>query len=359
MSGKMRFDEGNQEFFLGPLRACSVGYASDAEVRSRSASGGLVSSALIHLLESGQVEGALCCRLEANGGRLKGRPFIATGREEVLASAGSIYLEVNPLSNMEMVRSFPGRLAMVGLPCHLESLRRMIAREPALGDKIVLTIGLFCGHNSQRELVETVLAKRRVDLGRLRSFRFRRGLWRGRSWVHYDDGSVLNFPFQVFSRYQNLHFFSLRRCLRCADHTAELADMSVGDLWSKRFKSKPIKHSVIMQRSLQGQELVDQMIQEGRARMEPCEPGEVFLAQKRALTCHKSLYARSRLGPLLGLDIPAAPKTPTPWNHWLASLILLLNVKWSSSRRWKPLIFRLPKPLLQGYLLLFKGLTHI
>ncbi len=355
----MRFAEADQEHFLGPMLQAHVGYAADAEIRARSASGGLVSTTLIHLLESGQVEGALVCRLRVIDGRLRAAPFIATSREEVLSAGGSIYLEVNPLSDRGLIQGFEGRLAMVGLPCHLEMLERLGQSDPGLRDKIVFTIGLFCGHNSRRELVETVLAKRKVDLDQVAAFRFRRGLWRGRTWVHYADGHAENFPFQAFSRYQNLHFFTLRRCLRCADHTAETADVSVGDLWSDRFKGKAIKHSAVMQRSSAGTRVVEEMMASGAVSLEPCAAKEIFSAQKRALTCHKSLYARSKLAPSFGLDIPAAPKTPTPWNHWLASLIVLANARWSQSPRYKGWIFKIPKHLLQAYLLLFKGLTHI
>ena len=141
----MRLTEANQEFFFGHQIGCQVGYAADAEVRTRSASGGLISAALIHLLETGRVQGVLVCRLGVKDGSLKARPFIAVNREEVLASAGSIYLEVNPLSDLGKVRAFEGRLAMVGLPCHLEMLARLAKREPGIKDKIGFTIGLFCG----------------------------------------------------------------------------------------------------------------------------------------------------------------------------------------------------------------------
>ena len=355
----MRFSQETREYFLGPMLQSQVGCSSDPEIRALSASGGLVSTTLIHLLESGQVDGALVCRLEVIEGRLRAAPFIASNRQEVLSAGGSIYLDVNPLGDSALLQNFKGRLAMVGLPCHLDMLAKMKQRAPALNDKIIFTIGLFCGHNSRRELIERVLTKRRVDLEKVASFRFRRGLWRGRTWVHYNDGKAENFPFQAFSRYQNLHFFTLQRCLRCADHTAETADVSVGDLWSKRLKAKPIKHSAILQRSDRGQRVVREMMEQGKITMESCSAREIFQAQKRALTCHKSVYTRYKLGPYFGFDLPAVTKTPTPWNHWLASLIVMANAKWSGSPRFKRLIFNIPKPLLQAYLLVFKGLTHI
>ena len=355
----MRFNQATQEYFLGPLTESRVGYSADPEIRARSASGGLVSSILIHLLETGRVQGALVCRLEVADGELEAKPFIATSREEILSAGGSIYLNVNPLSDRELIEGFGGKLAMVGLPCHLDMLERLGRTRPELAEKIDFTIGLFCGHNSGRELIETVLAKKRVDMGEVSGFRFRRGLWRGRSWLHFRDGRAENFPFQAFSRYQNLHFFTLRRCLSCADHTAESADLSVGDLWSKRFKEKPIKHSAALARNDKARDVIREMESLGLLNMEDCEPGEIFEAQKRALTCHKSLYARHRLAPFFGLKTAPAEKTPTPWNHWLATAILLFNARWSQSPRYKKFIFMIPKHVLQAYLVFFKGLTHI
>ena len=353
----MRFTEKNQGFYLGKVNNCYLGFASDREIRMHCASGGIVSAILIELLEAGTVNGAVVSKIELDDGEILGRAFIATSREEILSCGGSIYFNVKPLS-LQRLKSFPGRLAVVGLPCQINTLTKSIGRDEELSDKIAVKIGLFCGHNSSKALLIKVLEKKRINIEDIERFSFRKGRWRGRMQISMKCGRNVDFPFSHFSVYQNLHLFSLKKCLYCTDHTAEYADISCGDVWLKKMKKEAIKHSIFLSRNQKGNDVLDMVSKKRAIKVKDSSPKEVFLSQKRSLLHHKSLYARSRLSGLFGYNIKCTEKGDTRWNDYLSTLISMSNIKWSESKGFQKLIFFLPRQILFLYLLVFKLLTN-
>ena len=112
----MRFSSKTERFYLGRVSRCGIGYSMDPAIRKFAASGGIVSQILITLLENGRIDGAVVSRLIVNNGIIAGESLIATTPKEILASRGSIYSSVQPLSRSR-IEGFNGRLAVVGLPC--------------------------------------------------------------------------------------------------------------------------------------------------------------------------------------------------------------------------------------------------
>ena len=110
------------------------------------------------------------------------------------------------------VDHFEGRLAVVGLPCHLKALNRICDRNLNINKKIVMKIGLFCGHNSDKKLLYKVLEKKKISIGDINAFLFRRGRWRGQMRIVLNDNKIIEFPFSHYSVYRNLNSVFLKRC---------------------------------------------------------------------------------------------------------------------------------------------------
>jgi coenzyme F420-reducing hydrogenase beta subunit len=353
----MRLTEKTREYYLGAVDRCYLGYSSDREIRSHCASGGIVSAILIALLESRQVDGVMVYQMYLAEGEIKGRSFIATSRDEILSSGGSVYFNIEPLS-YENLMKFSGRLAVVGLPCHLKRLETVLSKHSELSDKIALKLGLFCGHNSSKTLLLKVLEKKHIKVEEIEKLFFRKGRWRGNMQIHMKSGDMVEFPFSHFSLYQNLHLFSLKKCLYCNDHTAEKSDISCGDAWLKKMKKEDIKHSIFFSRNQKGNDVLNSLIKKGAVLVKDSSPEEVFLSQKRSIIHHKSLYARSRLSRFFGYDIKYSDRGDTRWNDYLAAMISLANVRCSENSSFQKVIFRIPRPVLHLYLLVFKFLTN-
>jgi coenzyme F420 hydrogenase subunit beta len=344
----MKFNKNNINYFIGDFENCYTGYSNDEEIRNGAASGGIVSGVLINLLKENKIQGALVSRMQIKDGKLIAESFIAKSKEEILDARTSIYFETPLLSKIQEIKSFKGKLAVVGVPCQITALRKICK------DKISYYIGLFCGHNSKKDLILKVLKKKNIDLDKVKRFYFRKGMWRGKSFIEFKDGSKREFPFTSFSVYQNLHFLSQKKCIVCSDHCAENADLSCGDIWTKEYKKREIKHSAFVSRNKE----MDKILHKSNLNLEEVPPLMIAKAQKRSLIYHKSINSRSFVGKFFGYKIPKNDIDKIRLNDLISAFIIMVNDKVSDTKSLRNLMFKVPKKVMNLYLYFFKILTN-
>jgi coenzyme F420-reducing hydrogenase beta subunit len=350
-----------EQYYLGKIKDVFIGYASDPSIREGAASGGIVSALLIYLLDNNVIDGTLVSRTVIKEGTLESETFIAKTREQILSCRSSIYFEFNPINPKTIGKmiKFNGRIAVVGLPCDLRILKEFCAKDEALSKKIVLTIGLFCGHNSKKELIFRVLAKKDISIEDMKSLVFRKGRWRGQTHIMLKDGTTLTFPFQHFSTYQNIYILSADKCISCSDHTSEEADIATGDIWISAMKEEPIKHSIFLSRNEKGSKILSEAIKNNILVAKSADAKTVFLSNKRSLIYHKAISARARISSLFGKKIKVTGNEPKArWNELVAVFMVIALAKLCVSERGKNFVFTLPQLIIWGYLVIFKLLTN-
>lgn len=354
-----KLSDSTQEYYLGKFKSCRIGYSLQENIRKGAASGGIISTTLVHLLEAGEIQGALVTKTKVENGKLGYETFIATTPEEILSAQTSVYYDVPVLEKLDEVRKFNGKVAIVALPCQLKILGLMMKRDSELKEKLTFTIGVFCGHISKRNLVLDVLEKKKgIKESEIKEFRFRKGHWRGKMHVWLKNGEKVEFPFSDYSTYQNLFLDSADRCVACNDHTAEYADMSCGDVWDYSYKKLGKKHNAIVVRSERAEEIVDEMLGRNKVLLEQVVPEKIFKAQSRSLIYHKHIKARAVLSKLIfGKSIKYADSEKARWNDYLAAWMILMNIQLAKSKLGRKLIFIIPTKLWYFYLVVFKGLT--
>lgn len=347
--------------YIGQFQQCFFTYAADEELRQKAASGGSVTALLSYLLQNGQIDGALVCRsVITNEGKLRPEFFIARNREELKSAQGSKYIAVKFASQaLPLIRSFDGRLAVVALPCDIAILHRARLSDAEIGRKVLLSIGLFCGHNSEPVLTDVIVDKLRPHQQPLSAYYYRLGHWRGHLQAEFGGGQVVTKPFAYFSDYQNLYFFCQRKCHHCFDHTAYYADLSAGDIWSLRMKEEPIKHTALITRSDFATRVVREALRQGVLMGREEEIEEVCEGQARTLPFHYNLSARAKAGRLLGEKIKDEVHEKVHLWDYLAALLVMFNEKVSRTALGRKVIFALPRPLLKPYLYLIKLLESI
>jgi coenzyme F420 hydrogenase subunit beta len=346
------------EKYIGSYSASFLAYARDDELRSHSASGGAVSAMLINALEQGLIDGALVSKTVIDSGRVRGEFFIATTRDEILSAQGSIYVEMKfGREALPLISNFPGKVAIVGLPCQIDIMRRHLKRNNLVKEKTVCLIALVCGHSSQKQLIDdfTVSLEQRVK-NKLQAFHFRRGHWRGKYSARFVDGTEIENPFSEFSLYQNLYFWSEKKCFQCHDHFGYNADISAGDIWSIKLKDSPIKHTGIILRSEFGQRFFNESVQSGHLEANSLDIHELMEGQARTGPFHYNISARISPARRYRLILKDTVFESSHWNHRLVANMAMFNWAWSQNKRWKGLIFRVPKPILKLYLYIFKFL---
>ena len=339
------------------VRGCYFTYAADETLRERASSGGSVSALLVHLLETGQADGALVCRTVIKKGKPRPEFFIAESREAIIAAQGSKYAAVFfAATALPLIRAYTGRVAVVALPCDAKILHTYREKHPEVDARITHVITLFCGHNSEPALVDHVVEKLGAGHGPLVDYTFRYGHWRCKLRVTFADGATEERPFSAFSDYRNLYLFAQAKCHYCHDHYGYFCDISAGDIWSPEMKAEPIKHTALLTRSARGEVLLHAATEAGALVSRPEPLVRVANGQARTMPFHYNVTSRARVGRLFGLDIPDHTREKVRWNDYLVAFMALLNERISRNPRFGRLIFRLPRPVIRLYLLVLKAL---
>lgn len=351
---------GEVKKYLGNLKGVYLSYAAKVEVRDGAASGGSVSAILIHLLEEGAIDGAVVLRNEIGDEGVRPRFILARSAEDILSARGSKYSAVRFTHDaFPLVKEFHGQVALVALPCDAKIIHEHRKRDSEFNRKVSLVITLFCGHNSLPLLTDRVVESL-VPTGRtVRSFVYRSGHWRGRLKIRLENDREIDKPFSVFSDYQNLYFFSQRKCHYCFDHTGYFGDISAGDIWSPEMREHPVKHTALLSRTDMGEATIQSAFRKGALTGEPISPIDVLNGQARTLPFHYNITARAKVGRLFGERIKDPLNESVRWNEYLVAIIVMFNERVSRTRLGKALIFRIPRPLLRLYLYFLKGLESL
>lgn len=355
------WSEADIEKYVGRFRGARLSHAREERVRAGAASGGVTSMLFMHGLNRGWFEGVVVCRTVLEAGKVRARFEIATCEEAVLAARGSKYVETAFLREvLPLVRAFPGRVAVAGLPCDVSALARRAEKEPELGRKLALTVALVCGHNSRKELIDAVTARMERKAGaRLVDYKFRVGHWRGQIEAHFDNGEVRHYPTGRFNDYQNLFFFCEKKCLACHDHYGYDADISIGDVWLFRLKDDPIKHSGVIVRTERGGALFDSATASGEVVSQPLDIRDIMDGQSRIGPSHYNLSARAKVAPRFGVKLKDTVREPVRWHQRLNAWLTFVNMRISESPRGRRLLFRVPRRLIKTYLYFKKGLETL
>jgi coenzyme F420 hydrogenase subunit beta len=138
------------------VRKLTSAHTTNEDVRSICTDGGVVTSLLLYALDKHIIQAAIVSR---RVGPFARQVVIATTPEEIIDAAGSHYDESRQLSEagkryttfaptIREVKTLHEqdirRIALVGTPCQIHTVRKMQLLHVLPADTVTLTIGLFC-----------------------------------------------------------------------------------------------------------------------------------------------------------------------------------------------------------------------
>lgn len=340
----------NPDRYLGNHVKCRMGYASDETIRHNAASGGMVTALLCHLLKTGQIDGAWVTKSVVKDGRLGYHTFIATTEEEIKSASSSIYMEMPLLKHLDMVRSFPGKIAVVLTPCMTRSLSAIMKKEPELEAKIVLKCTLYCSGNHSEKATLLSLKKSGISLENASRVYYRRGHWRGSSAVLYQDGSEKTFSYtKTICAYKNAYFFEKHSCMTCQDHFGFSSDISFGDIWLKSMKNNPIKHTSCVIRNEKALAMYQSAVDAVAITDFRISDTDMVRSQKRALVFkYNCAAAKKKCWERQGKKFSEDTSDRCKWNHRLAFYLARKNEEFS--RNHSDRLERIPVILIYYYM---------
>ncbi len=190
--------------------------------------GGVVTTLLRHALRKEIVDHAIVVGIDSEN-PWKPKAMVVSNPDELLPAASSKYTATGSIGAVaDAVTGFPdSKLAIVGVPCQIQALRRMHTRgNSKLTERITLTIGLFC-YDTYRYagLIQEFISKQHgVDPNQITKMECADGVFRA-----FQGGAV-----RIEAPLKELAAFTLPGCRSCRDFTGELADISVGHVGSEK-----------------------------------------------------------------------------------------------------------------------------
>lgn len=348
----MALDYSNPQKYIGDYESCYVGYSSDENIRNGAASGGIVSTLLIYLLENKYVDGVFVSRQYVKNGRIEVESFITNKVEEILDCRTSIYTFFPLEKNFKKLLEFKGKIAVVLLPCHLKTLNTLIIKNPELKEKVMFKISLFCGGVADEQLMYRILEKNNINVNDIERIYSRKGLWRGQTYIKMKDKKEKIISYNKnWSAYKNAFFYSTSKCFSCTDHFGYEADFCFGDIWLREMKNDKVKYSAIITKNFFSDCIYNKMIQENLVISTKIDPCKILKGNKRALIYKfHTADARNKVGKLFGIKYFGKYLFKSNWNHYIAALFILLNIRLSKSERIMNYIFKIPKIFMYYYM---------
>jgi coenzyme F420 hydrogenase subunit beta len=314
----------------GPILDIWTGNSTDAEVRYRGSSGGVLSQIAIHLIESKAVDFVVHTRADPDEplGNVTRPSF---DREGILAGAGSRYAPSSPLAKLNAYLETGKKFVFIGKPCDVVALRRIARIDPRIDAQVPYMLSFFCAGVPSRFGALAVLKKLEVEAAEVSKFEFRGRGWPGLTRATRLDGSEATMDYNsswgtVLSR--NLQF----RCKICPDGTGEFADIVCADAWYGKdgypdFEERDGRSMVIV-RTESGQALLAELAQKALIELEPLDVGEIKKMQpyqhdrKRAVVARLfAMRLRGRMRPIYrNLKLLKLIRRASPF--WLARNML-------------------------------------
>lgn len=239
----------NWELPIGLINDLLSAQTTNPTVWEKCTDGGVVTSLLLYLLDNHMIDAALVSRSD---GPFHRGPMLATSGEEIISASGSHYDESFSIVKLgshystyspampelkSLRRGLIDRVAMVGTPCQIHTVRKMQVLGILPSDVIKYCFGLFCMENFSFNDVQMMDLEKRYgfDLAHVKKVNVKEDFF-----IYLEDGRVIHIPFE------EIDSIARPACLVCSDFSAEFSDISFGGLGS------PEGYTTVLVRSEKG-----------------------------------------------------------------------------------------------------------
>jgi len=234
---------------IGPIKDLVSAQTTNPTVGERCTDGGVVTSLLLYLLDNHMIDGALVSKSD---GPFHRGPVLATSGEEVVSASGSHYDESFSIVELgsqystyspamqelkSLRKGLIDRVAMVGTPCQIHTVRKMQVLGIIPSDVIKYCFGLFCMENFSFNDIQLRHLEKQYgfDLAQVSKVNVKEDFF-----IYLNNGRVIHIPFE------EIDSIARPACLVCPDFSAEFSDISFGGLGS------PEGYTTVLLRSERG-----------------------------------------------------------------------------------------------------------
>lgn len=294
--------------YVGNYIALYSGHCTNEQLRKDCASGGVTTSILCYLLEQNMVD-AVVVAVRNETKPLEGEFRIVSRKADIINAKGSVY---SPISYADIIRKIKqsvfARLAVMGLPCHIEGLARLCETDKKLKEKIIFKIALVCGHTPSICAYHYSLKHLGIEPENVKGLSNRGEGWPGKMSIN-DGKTIVKIGYG--SRYswgQTLGSprFTPPGCKHCSDATGYSADISICDAWLPQYASDKKGRNLFLIRTEQMQSVVTSMRNDGVIEMREESIDDYIKANKAVFK--EKLYINSLRNAALQKDAGLYPR---------------------------------------------------
>lgn len=216
----------------GSLKFICQAWAADKEIRHKAASGGIITSLAVYLLEEKMVSAVLQVGVRDDS-YLYNELRVSRNKDDVIRNAQSRYAPALVFHNIkELLDSEKGSFALIGKPCDMAAMQNFIREFPQYNGRIKYFLSIFCaGMPSYNATIQVWQQSGHKDAPV--KLKYRGDGWPGFFRAEFEDGTNYQTSYndswgKILGKQLNF------RCKICPDGIGMLADISVGDSWNTK-----------------------------------------------------------------------------------------------------------------------------
>jgi coenzyme F420 hydrogenase subunit beta len=281
-----------KDSYIGEVRNVYIGKSNNERIFRNSQSGGLVTTILNYLFETGKIDGAIVCRVDYSQEYLP-KAIVVTNVEELYDCQKSSYVPVDMVSALKGVENLQS-IAVVGTGCHIQGFRALCNFKKEYRDKIKYTLGLICDRTLCKTITEVL--GRDIYVGKKKKIVWRdksKGYKNPRLLIKSEIGKEREEP--QWKRHALKDPFTNPRCRICFDKLNVHSDIVLGDPWGMSNVDWQNGASVVLVRSDLGEDIIDdmqsmQLIDLRKASLDEVISGQHILLRKKTVSDAISVY---------------------------------------------------------------------
>lgn len=216
----------------GSMKSICEAWAEDKDIRHKAASGGVVTSLAIYLLEHHEVDAILQVGVKA-GSYLHNELKVSRTKYDILSNAQSRYAPALVFPNIKRIlESSSETFAFIGKPCDIAGMKNYLSIFPVYKNRIRYFISIFCAGMPSYNATERTW-KQSGHKDEPVFLKYRGEGWPGNFCAKFENGDKYEISYndswgKILGK--SLGF----RCKICPDGIGMLADVAVGDSWNTK-----------------------------------------------------------------------------------------------------------------------------
>ena len=261
-----------------------IGYSSDKDIRYKASSGGVGTSIIKYLFDSGTITG--CLSFIYSQDNLCYKPQIVTRFDDYTISS-SIYQEIDTVKFIrqwliENESKVNGGIALFCLPCQAKQYKLLFKKY----NINLILIGLVCSSQQSIEATEYLYKRLNIKKEDVLFIQYRGNGWPSGIQIKLKNGKevFINNNDSVWTDIFHSRLFIPKRCFCCNNTLNKYCDIVLADPWLPEFMlNEKIGKTLFSSYTKEGQLIVNKIIEDKYIICEQVDNNILELSQKKTI----------------------------------------------------------------------------